>query len=330
MPSRREAIKSGLVTTAAALTGGVTVVSAAALRDSAPPAQRDGVKPFRVAHLTDMHVQPERRGGQGWEAALKSLWTIDPKPQLILTGGDHIMDAFGQDPARCKLQYDLYQRVLKDNVPADVPVRAALGNHDVAGWGALEKFTPQTAGYGKAMALERLGIPGAYYSFDAGGWHFVMLDSIARRQESYFGELGEAQTEWLKSDLSGLKSGVPVCVTSHLPILGVAVFYDGDRLKGNTWEVPDSFMHRDMAAIGKLMAPFGVKLLLSGHIHLVDRCDYRGRTYICDGAVSGAWWKGPYHDTPEGYGIIDFWPDGSFDHKYVTYGWQAEKEPDKS
>jgi hypothetical protein len=28
---------------------------------------------------------------------------------------------------------------------------------------------------------------------------------------------------------------------------------------------------------------------------------------------------------PEGYGLLELRPDGSFDHRYVNYGWQARK-----
>jgi 3',5'-cyclic AMP phosphodiesterase CpdA len=279
---------------------------------------------MRFAHLTDTHVQPELRAGEGFAAALRSLDDLNPHPRFIVTGGDHVMDAFEQEARRCVVQWDLYQRVLRDHT--DIPVRAVIGNHDVAGWGALEKFTPETDGYGKAMCLQRLGLSAPYSSFDAGGWHFVLLDSVARRQHSYFGELGEEQTEWLKRDLESLSPTMPVCMVSHLPVLSVCVFVDGKRLKPNSthWDVPDSFMHRDMPAIVSLIERHNVKLLLSGHIHIVDRCQYRGKTYICDGAVSGNWWKGSYNGCPEGYGIIDVWPDGSFEHQYVTFGWRAD------
>jgi len=53
-------------------------------------------------------------------------------------------------------------------------------------------------------------------------------------------------------------------------------------------------MHVDAAKIKDLFAKHkNVKLCLSGHLHLVDRVDYNGVTYLCDGAVCGGWWKGP-------------------------------------
>jgi hypothetical protein len=52
--------------------------------------------------------------------------------------------------------------------------------------------------------------------------------------------------------------------------------------------------------------------------------DFDGVTYICDGAVSGAWWKGPEDNCPEGYGVIDLHPNGTWSHEYKTYGWKAD------
>ena len=46
-------------------------------------------------------------------------------------------------------------------------------------------------------------------------------------------------------------------------------------------------------------------------------------THICDGAVSGAKWKGSKRQTPEGYGLIDLYEDGTFKHQYTQFGWQA-------
>ena len=42
-----------------------------------------------------------------------------------------------------------------------------------------------------------------------------------------------------------------------------------------------------------------------------------------DGAVSGSWWKGPLQGVPEGFGVVDLRPDGTFEHRYEAYGWKA-------
>jgi 3',5'-cyclic AMP phosphodiesterase CpdA len=319
--TRRDLLKTSILAGVGLAAGSSTPNSKAA--DAAPTG-----KPFRVAHMTDMHVEPgPRKAGEGWAAALKSLHTkLDRKPDLIITGGDHVMDSFVHEPKDVAPMWDLYQSVLKDNT--DIPVHSTIGNHDVFGWGAPEKVTPEAAGYGKALYLEKMKLEKSYHSFDAGGWHLICLDNISRRAtdpKSYVGELDEEQNQWLVSDLKQNASDKPVCVVSHIPLLAACVFFDNKRYddKLQAYSISDAIMHRNVRSMLGLLRQHNVKLCLSGHIHLVDRIDYAGVSYICDGAVSGNWWKGPRQEFPEGYGVIDFYPDGRFEHRYQTYGWIA-------
>ena len=319
-PTRRDVIRTGAITGATLLTG--SALHAQAKPGASAPGPGAQARPFRIAHLTDMHVQPERRAGEGYIAALESLEKLTPRADLIITGGDHVMDATETGLDRAREQWDVYSRAI---AATKTPVKAVLGNHDIFGWGVKE-ISAQTAGYGRAMALEKLVMEAPYYSFDAGGWHVVMLDSMTRREFSYTALLGPEQTEWLRADLKANR-GKPTVVFSHIPVLSVCVFFDGGpkRIRATEWNVPDAWMHHDAHGIVDILDEHGVKLAVSGHIHLVDRCEYRGVTFICDGAVSGNWWKGPLQQFPEGYGVIDLYPDGKFEHAYVTYGWKAER-----
>ena len=317
-PTRRDVVRTGITACGLAAVGGI------AAAQTQPPTSRG--ERLRFAHLTDTHVQPELRGGEGFAAALRSLEKLDPKPDFILTGGDHVMDVFEADAARAGVEWDLYTRVLRESTR--LPVYACMGNHDVWGWGAAaDKVSPDSRGYGKATAVERLGMKGPYYSFDQGAWHFVCLDNITRRGQGYLGDLDAAQARWLADDLAGAR-GRPVCVVSHIPLLAACVFFDGseDRVREDFWHVPDSYMHRNVKPLLDLLRRHNVRLLLSGHIHLVDRVDYLGMTFICDGAVCGSWWKGPHQEFAEGYGVVDLWSDGTLQHQYVSYGWKATPE----
>ena len=91
------------------------------------------------------------------------------------------------------------------------------------------------------------------------------------------------------------------------------------------WKIGDNLMHRDAKPLIALLGQHNVKLCVSGHIHLLDHVRYMGVDFICDGAVSGNWWGGPFQECSEGYGVLDFYPDGTFGHRYVTYGWNAPK-----
>jgi predicted phosphodiesterase len=111
-------------------------------------------------------------------------------------------------------------------------------------------------------------------------------------------------------------------VVSHIPILSVAAFLDENNERTGDWHVPGAWMHIDARRIKGLFKRHpNVKLCLSGHLHLVDRCEYLGVTYVCNGAVCSNWWKGNYQETDEGYGVVDLYADGTFDAQYVAYGW---------
>jgi predicted phosphodiesterase len=64
-----------------------------------------------------------------------------------------------------------------------------------------------------------------------------------------------------------------------------------------------------------------VKLVLSGHMHLVDRCEADGITYACSGAISGGWWKATKTYCDPCYGLVDLMSDGSFTLAVKPTGW---------
>ena len=108
-----------------------------------PPGRR-----LRVAHLTDIHVEPELCAGEGLAACFQHVQQLADKPELIVTGGDHVMDSFDADDARTTLQWDLWNKVRKHE--CSIPVRSCIGNHDVWGWGKEKsKTTGQESNWGK-------------------------------------------------------------------------------------------------------------------------------------------------------------------------------------
>jgi 3',5'-cyclic-AMP phosphodiesterase len=281
---------------------------------------------LRLAHLTDVHVQPELAADKGMVACLKHVQALADRPQLILSGGDSVMDSFGQTRDRTKTQWNIWRDTIKGE--CGLPVEACIGNHDVWGWNKEgSKTTGNEPLHGKNWAVEALGIGKRYRSFDKAGWHFVVLDSTqpGPKPGSYTAYLDVEQFDWLAKDLAAVKSETPVLVMSHIPILSAAVFFDGENAKSGDWRVPGAWMHIDAARIKDLFGKYpNVKVCLSGHLHLVDRVDYNGVTYFCNGAVSGGWWKGNYHECAPGYAVLDLFPDGTFDRQYVTYGWEPK------
>jgi 3',5'-cyclic AMP phosphodiesterase CpdA len=281
---------------------------------------------LRLAHLTDIHVQPELGADMGMAACLRHVQAQSDRPDLILTGGDSVMESFAQDAARTQLQWDVWRKVLRSE--CSLPVESCIGNHDVWGWNkAKSGATGKEARFGKQWAVEALGLPQRYRSFDRAGWHFVVLDSThtGKNADEYTAKLDEEQFAWLAQDLAKTPPSTPILVLSHIPILSAAAFLDGENSKSGDWLVPGAWMHVDCQRIIQLFLKHpSVKLCLSGHLHLVDRVDYNGVTYLCNGAVCGGWWKGDNQQCDEGYGLVDLYSDGSFDHRYVGYGWQPK------
>jgi 3',5'-cyclic AMP phosphodiesterase CpdA len=283
---------------------------------STPPAS---AQPFRFVHLTDIHVAPERQAEQGLVQCLQSVLALDPRPDFILTGGDLVMDVFEQDEDRARKLFQLLRKVFDDN--AGIPVHHCIGNHDVFGWGS-SKVQEGQAGYGKQMVSESLELPNRYYRFDHKGWRFFVLDDIQPAPEkAYQAYLDEEQFAWLEAELKAKPKEMPAAAVCHIPLLSVTVIGDAEN---NRYQIPTSSMCRDMPRLVQLFAENNVRLSLSGHLHQLDRIAFRGVEFICDGAVSGGWWKGPHKGFEEGYGVIDLGADGSIQHQYLDYGWEVK------
>lgn len=295
---------------------GLATVTGAKLGLNLPERKRA----LRIAHLTDMHVQPEKGAQAGFEAGLEACQTHSP--DVIFCGGDLIMDALGTDFDRAKKQWDLFTAGVRAS--AGVPVRYALGNHDVWGWNNISKYQSESL-FGKRHAQEVLELAKPYYAFEQAGWKFVVLDSTHRKLDGsggYTARLDDDQFGWLADTLAGTPKEQPILVLSHIPIFCACAFLDGDNEKSGNWQVPGAWMHIDVRRIKDLFLKHpNVKLALSGHIHLADRVDYLGVSYFCNGAVSGGWWGGKYQEFGNGYAIVDLYDDGSFENKYVEFNW---------
>jgi 3',5'-cyclic AMP phosphodiesterase CpdA len=282
-----------------------------------------------------MHVEPaaygengelkaSARSGEGLAGALRSVGRLSPPARFIISGGDHIMDGLERPVEDVERQWALYRETYARN--CGLPCYALVGNHDILGW-MNDSLDVETPGYGKGLACEMLGLESPYYSFEAEhedgwGWHVVMLDNIQRAPggyySSYYGGVDPGQMHWLERDLAAVPEGRPILIVSHIPIVSVCAqhfFSPGQRT--DFWRIYDVFVDRDSRELVELLARHNVKLCLSSHIHMLERIEFRGMTFICDGSISGNWWKGPFRGFPQGYGVVDLREDGTFEHRYV-------------
>ncbi|HOQ03919.1 MAG TPA: metallophosphoesterase [Anaerohalosphaeraceae bacterium] len=292
-----------------------------ALSKSASQEKKSG-RVLRFAHFTDIHMEPKRKAPEGLAKALRHMQSLEDRPSLLITGGDHVMDAFSAKPDWVTVQYETFRTVMREHCV--IPVRYCIGNHDVWGWNKKDsQTTGQEPYWGKERPIHEFNLPGRYYAFSEGCWHFIILDSTHPSTDNYEARLDEEQFQWLQNQLQ-IHRHQYIVIVSHIPILSAAVFLDGDNVKDGHWSLPKEWMHLDAGRLKDLFKEHrNVKLCISGHLHLVDRVEYNGVVYICDGAVCASWWKGDYNEFDEGYGVFDLYEDGTFRHQYLSYGWTA-------
>ncbi len=233
-PSRRSLLGCALMGSAGVLwtvAGGVP--RALRLDGSAHAAEAGG---FRFAQISDTHIgfkgaaNPEP--GATLAAALARVGGT--RPAFLIHTGDvsHL-----SKPAELDDAAELMKAAKLDTVY--VP-----GEHDVIGDGGAAFF----ARFGRG--------PGPrWYSFDAGGVHFVGLVNVLDLKAGGLGYLGPAQIAWLASDLEGRSPSTPVVVFAHMPLWPVYPEWG--------WGTDDA-----AAALAPLKR-FGSVTVLNGHIHQV-------------------------------------------------------------
>ena len=271
----------------------------------------------RFAYLGDTHIQPESKPMEAIAKCFHHAQNQADKPAFILHGGDVIMDALMQDRANVQKQWEAWHTVVKaDN---SLPIEYCIGNHDIWGYDGA-KSDPL---YGKKWALDRMKISSRYRSFDRNGWHFIILDSVHPKPDGkwYTGAIDPEQMDWLKQDLAKTPTKTPILVLSHIPIFSPTAFFSEQNIKDNTWSISAGLVVSNTPELLKLFYQYpNVKTALSGHMHLLDRVDYNGVTYLCNGAVSGNWWKSDtYQQTKAGYALIDLYDDGTIERTYLPY-----------
>ncbi|GAB2701509.1 hypothetical protein GCM10027037_28460 [Mucilaginibacter koreensis] len=269
---------------------------------------------MRIAHITDVHLKNELNAPAKFAKCLHHLQSQQPKVDFILNGGDVVFDMNKENLSAISQQWQLVHHTMQTE--CSLPVRYCLGNHDIW-WYENSKGQPT---YGKQYAMNQLKLSNPYYSFTQNGWKFIVLDSVHLDVDGtwYIGKLGDEQFAWLENELKQTNANMPVLVLSHIPILTATNLIEDNVV--NKWVMLGGDMHTDTAKIISLFYRHpNVKLCLSGHIHLREKLVYNNVTYLCNGAVSGAWWNGNRRETAPGYGLIDLYADGSFEERYVNY-----------
>ena len=257
---------------------------------------------FRVCFFTDAHLPGadtlERLPDSVFHHQARVRRAFDransSNPELMVFGGDNIFAVDqGNTEANARAQCENWKKVVREKVA--VPHLSALGNHDI--WRPKDATPPDR----KALAREAYGMPANYFSRDLGGWRFIVLDPFTSAKL----DLGAEQMAWLEGRLRSFSG--PVCIVSHLPILSVSAQLIGGAM-GGVAEMRELFYRNE-----------NIRLVLTGHQHQVDRCEFDRVTYLCGGAVSGGWWEGDYKHFAPAFVNLTLRSDGTFDDDVVFW-----------
>ncbi len=197
-----------------------------------PSAQSD----FTFVQISDSHIGFNKPANTDvtatLQAALNRIDAAPGAPDFLIHTGDL---THSSKPA----EFDTLDQIL-------APKRQVFyvpGEHDTSvddGKMYLERYGKGTKGNG-------------WYSFDHKGVHFIGLVNVVQLEG--MGKLGQAQLDWLKQDLHGMKSSVPIVLFAHIPLWAVYPEWG--------WGTSDSEQAFTM------LKRFGSVTVLNGHIHQV-------------------------------------------------------------
>lgn len=201
------------------------------------------------------------------------------KPNFVLITGDLVRDALRVSETEARGYYDLFQR---EAATFKTPLWTVPGNHEAFGIERdKSKVDASNPRYGRTMYRSYRGPD--YYSFDAGGVHFVGLNSIDIDDTRYYGHVDSLQLQWLRNDLAAIPASMPVVTFNHIP------FFSAMEAMHGLNEAPpapsiiaingrNQFRHTVSNATEVLAALKGhpYPLALAGHIHVRERLRYEG------------------------------------------------------
>lgn len=253
--------------------------------------------PLRVGLLTDIHyADRETAGKRHYRDSLTKLPPAverfnEAKTDFVIELGDFIdaADSVEEELAHLKQIETLYAR-------ARCPRYHVLGNHCV--------YTLT-----KEQFLDHCSTIRPYYSFDTGGFHFIVLDACFRHDGEPYGRrnfewtdanIPAAELEWLAADLKASPRPTVVFVHQRLDV-------------DNHYGVKNqAAVRQQLEASGKVLA------VLQGHNHINELKEINGIHYCTLAAMV----EGPAPENTA-YGLMELFADGSI--RIEGFGHQANQ-----
>jgi len=194
---------------------------------------------FTFVQISDSHLGFDKAANPDVTSTLKlaldDVEALKKKPAFMIHTGDitHL-----SKPA----QFDTASQLCG---ATKLTMHTVPGEHDVLeedGKSYLNRFGKGAKGDG-------------WYSFNAGGVHFIGLVNVMNLQANGLGSLGSDQLEWLEDDVKPLTASTPIVVFAHVPLWTV--------YKDWGWGTSDG------AQAVSYLKKFGSVTVLNGHIHQV-------------------------------------------------------------
>ncbi len=274
---------------------------------------------LRFVFFTDIHARTEWDTPLAMEKAARVI--NDVKPDLTVVGGDLITDGFEYSAETVAPRWDAYM-AMHQMIESDIyPV---MGNHDLVAAMPVDGTPP--AEDPRAIYRAKMGLERTYYSFNAAGYRFIVLDStyVTGDDLKYNGFIWPEQMEWIREDLSRAEKDTPIVLLSHIPLL--TIFYGATE--GMDQPAPRNRVLVNNRQVLSLFRHHHLLLVLQGHLHALEMIEWRNTTFINGGAICAKWWRGPWFGTEEGFCVITLNGD-RIDWEYVDYGWEARRPRDQ-
>ena len=233
---------------------------------------------FSFIQVTDIHLIPE--AADNLRQFVDAVNSLPEPPAFVVATGDLIMagDRY-REPRQLEAAFTDYLALM---AALEVPLFNVLGNHDCAC--ALPREHP----YWHKGAYRALLGP-SWYSFNYGGWHFVVLDTNSPSCPTWEA-IPQEQLYWLEQDLAVLPPATPLVLFSHVPL----------------------FLCQNFQGLLKAVSGHEVKVAAAGHLHATDEIVVRF-PQVVTGALCGSWWgkgglswQGSNPDgSPQGYRLFE-------------------------
>lgn len=297
--------------------GGASFVAGYLPRRSAHVMSGSKAGQLRFVFYTDVHARTEWETPEALKIAADAI--NRRKPDIVISGGDLITDGFQGTYDSVANRWDVYMEM---HHAIDSDIYPILGNHDLVA--AIPEDGSPPSDDPRAVYREKMGIDRTYYSFDAAGYHFIVLDSVDVTYDDlkYHGMIRPEQIGWLKEDLSRTGGQTPTVLCTHIPFL--TSFYMAT--KGAITPAPKNRVVVNNEEVMRLFSGYNLILVLQSHLHVVEMIRWRNTTFLSGGAICGKWWRGNWHGTNEGFCVVTL-RDNRVEWEYVEYGWEERRPP---